>query len=84
MRNLYQRLHRQCKSGSEPEGRTERQREVLRLLFFLRLHIKTSTSLTSYKGVSPAKKKLVPEGKPKPKVSYLKMYIKYLSWLTMS
>ena len=55
MRNMYQRMHRQCKSGSEPIGRTDRQTEVLRLLYFLRQHIKTSPSLTSYKGDSPAK-----------------------------
>ena len=55
LRNLYQRLHRKVASGAEPEGRTERQKEVLRLLWFLRNHIKTSASLNSYKRPTPVK-----------------------------
>ena len=49
IRNLFQRLHRQAKSGAEPEGKTVRQKEVLRLAYFLRRHISTSQQLTCYK-----------------------------------
>ena len=53
---MYQKLHREAKSGSEPVGRTSRQREIIRLCGFLRQHIKTSASLTSYKEArSPSK-----------------------------
>ena len=53
LRNHFQRMHRVAKSGSEPQGSTDRQREILRLVHFLRRHIKTSATLTTYRGVSP-------------------------------
>ena len=54
LRNAFQTMHKEAPSGSEPIGRTKRQKEILRLVFFLRKHIKTTTSITSYKGASPA------------------------------
>ena len=55
LRTQYQRLHREAASGSAPEELTKRQAEVIRLLSFLRNQIKTQPSITSYKGLSPAK-----------------------------
>lgn len=58
-------MHRAAKSGSEPEGTTERQREILRLVPFLRRHIKTSASLTTYKGASPAPTAVLAQSTPR-------------------
>ena len=57
LRNAYQTMHREAKSGSSPKGRTPRQKEIKRLLWFLRQHVKTGDSITSYKGASPAHSK---------------------------
>ena len=45
---MYLSLFNPIKYFKKPVGRTERQREVLQLLFFLR-------NLSSYYGVSPGK-----------------------------
>ena len=56
IRNQYQRMYRVCKSGSSPIPKTDRQREIKKLLWFLRQHIKTAKSVTSYKEASPPPK----------------------------
>ena len=56
IRNAFQKMHREAKSGSEPEGSTDRQREILRLAGFLRAHIKVHKSINSYsRGQAPTK-----------------------------
>ena len=49
LRNAYQKLHRKAPSGAAAMPKTNRQREVLRLCWFLREHIKTGDSTTNYK-----------------------------------
>ena len=70
LRTVYQRLHREAASGSAPEDLTKRQKEVLRLVSFLRNHIRTQPSVNSYKGFSPAhssaKPKVPTRSTPKP------------------
>ena len=73
LRNLYQRLHRQAKSGSEPIGKTVRQREVLRLVPFLRRHISTNEHLTCYKRLSP-RGKSTPRREKKNEVCVVTVY----------
>ena len=71
IRNAFQKLHKEAPSGSEPVGKTSRQREILRLAYFLRQHVKTGETLTSYRGRSPAgkyeyqKKSVTPKKMPK-------------------
>ena len=58
IRNAYQKLVKAQPSGSEAVGKTDRQREIIRLASFLRDHVKTVATITSYKGRSPATKKM--------------------------
>ena len=62
IRNAYQKLVRAQPSGSAAVGKTDRQREIIRLAGFLREHVKTVATVTSYKGrSSPATKKPNPK-----------------------
>ena len=54
---MYQKIIKTAPSGAAAVGKTKRQREVCRLLGFLKNHVKTNDTLTTYKGKSPAKVK---------------------------
>ena len=57
LRSMYTKIKKQAPSGSAFIGRTTRQKEIARLLWFIDAHVKTEESVTSYKGKSPGKAK---------------------------
>ena len=57
LRSMYQKMTKAAPSGSEAVGKTKRQREVCRLVGFLRRHVKSNDTYTNYRGKSPAKPK---------------------------
>ena len=54
LRNAFQKMCKESPSGSAPIGKTKRQKEICRLVGFLREHVKQSTSISSYAGTSPS------------------------------
>ena len=54
---MYTKIKKKAPSGSAAIGRTTRQKEIARLLWFIDAHKKTEESITSYKGKSPGKAK---------------------------